>query len=456
MIYSARMSPAPIDKSTLAGRVSGAVFAPGDTGYVPEIAAFNTAVVHSPAVVVAAASSADVAEAVRFAAAQGLRVHVQSTGHGAHAPIAGGLLITTRRLDAVSIDAAAATATIGGGATWTPVVAAAAAHGLAPVAGSSVTVGAAGYLMGGGLGPLARSHGFSSDYLVGARVVTGPGEVVEVSGDSNPDLFWALRGGKTGLGVVTELRVRLVPLPALYAGTLFFAAEDTEAALRGWVAWTATADARVTTSAALFRMPPFELIPAPLRGRRLLCLRFAFPGPIDEGARLAAPLRAIAPVYLDALGPLPAAEVARIHNDPTTPGPSWVAARLLEVIDQDFVTRLLAHAGPTAEMPFIAAEVRHLGEATARDVPEGSAVCGRASAFAIGLVGVDPAGFAQVMPAAAERFFADVRTWVSPLTNVNFSGVPQTPEQEACTWPAATRARLREIRRRVDPHGILA
>src|SRR3712207_8521090 len=40
------------------------------------------------------------------------------------------------------------------------------------IPGSSPNVGVVGYLLGGGLGPLARSHGFSSDYLIGATVVT--------------------------------------------------------------------------------------------------------------------------------------------------------------------------------------------------------------------------------------------------------------------------------------------
>src|SRR5690242_10891677 len=160
----------------LAARMGGPVYVPGDAGYDAEVAAANLAVHHTPDVVAGVTSTADAAGALRFAAERGYRVTVQSTGHGAHAPIASGLMISPRRLNGVEIDAAAGTAVVGGGATWAPVVAAAAAHGLCPITGSSTAVGVAGYLLGGGLGPLARSHGFSSDYLLGATVVTGTGE----------------------------------------------------------------------------------------------------------------------------------------------------------------------------------------------------------------------------------------------------------------------------------------
>lgn len=101
-----------------------------------------------------------------------------------------------------------------------------AGHGLTPIAGASTDVGVVGYILGGGLGPLARSHGFSSDYLTGLTVVTGSGESLEASETENADLFWALRGGKVGFGIVTEVRMRLVKLPMLYAGSLFFEEKD--------------------------------------------------------------------------------------------------------------------------------------------------------------------------------------------------------------------------------------
>ena len=180
----------------LAARMTGPVMVPGDAGYDAEVAAANLAVRHTPDVVAGVTSAADAAAALRFAAEMGYRVTVQDTGHGAHAPIASGLLISPRRLNGVEIDAAAGTATVGGGATWAPVVAAAAAHGLCPVTGSSTAVGVAGYLLGGGLGPLARSHGFSSDYLLGATLVVTHGSAVAVQASQVRRTRWVSASSK--------------------------------------------------------------------------------------------------------------------------------------------------------------------------------------------------------------------------------------------------------------------
>ena len=440
----------------LAARMTGPVMVPGDAGYDAEVAAANLAVRHTPDVVAGVTSAADAAAALRFAAEMGYRVTVQDTGHGAHAPIASGLLISPRRLNGVEIDAAAGTATVGGGATWAPVVAAAAAHGLCPVTGSSTAVGVAGYLLGGGLGPLARSHGFSSDYLLGATVVTGAGETLAAGPDSHPDLFWALRGGREGLGVVTELRLRLVRLATLYGGSLFFEEAETERVLRTWLAWTATADPRVTTSVAFYHFPDLDVLPPPLRGRRLFSLRFAYPGPAEDGARLAAPLRAAGEIYLDRLGELPVAEIARIHSDPTAPAPSRVGGRLLTHAGDGLAGALLAHLGPRTGSPFTQVELRHIAGATGPDVAGGSAVGGRGAAFVLGYVGTDPATFARVLPDAAGRLVADLGAWIAPVTNVNFLGGAHTAAELAGAWPADTFARLAAVRRRYDPRGVLA
>jgi len=433
--------------SALAARVAGPVLVPGDDGFDAEITPFNLALTHSPDVVVGAASTGDVAEAVRFAAALGLPVTAFAAGHG-DAEVESGVMVSTKRLGDVRIDPGARLATVGGGTQWRDVVAAAAEHGLAPITGASGVVGVVGFLLGGGVGPLARSHGFGSDHLRGATVVTGGGEIVDT--DDHPDLLWALRGGRAGLGIVTEARVGLVELSTLYAGALFFDTPHIEQAFRAYVDWTAGTDPRVTTSAAIVRFPPFDMVPEPLRGRRLLSVRFAYPGPAAEGERLAAPLRAFAPVHLDGLGELPAAEIARIHSDPTEPAPAWVSGSMLAAVDQDFAT---AHLAAAEASPFISVEIRQLGEATARDVPEGSAVGGRDGAFTLGVVAADPSTFAGA-PAAFDALKATVAPWLSPHTTVNFIGVPRSEEVWRSAWPGDTYLRLGEIRRRYDPEGV--
>jgi len=442
--------------SELSASVAGPVLEPGQPGYAEEIAGFNAAVVHRPEVVVGASSNEDVVQAVRFARERRWRVAVQSTGHGAHLPVPSGLLITTRRIGRVQIDVARSEATVGGGARWATVVTAAAPHGLAPIAGSAPSVGVAGFLLGGGIGPLVRSHGFGSDYLLGATLVTGTGEIVRTSGDESPEILWALRGGRPGLGILTELRLRLVALPALYAGSLFFEEAHIEGALRAWIAWTAHAEPLVTTSVAIVRFPPLDAVPPPLRGRRLLTLRFAYPGDATEGARLAAPLRAISPVYLDMLGTLAIADVARIFNDPAGPVPAWSSARLLAGVDQDFASALLRHVGAGTDSPFTAAEVRHLGEATSRDVPGGSAVGGRGARFTLAVIGTKLETFADALPEAEAGLVGDLARWLSPESNGNFAPHPAARRIATAGAPPDVRTKLVNLRRRYDPDGLFA
>lgn len=445
-----------VDLSSLRSAVFGPVLVPSDEGFAAEATGFNLFYAHTPEVVVGVSSVADAVAAVAFARDNGMPLRVLATGHGSHALVTDGVLVTTSRLDGLALDPETGIATVGAGVRWAAVVAAGAELGLAPVTGSSTNVGVVGYLLGGGLGPLARSHGFSSDYVRAFTVVLASGEVVRASADESADLFWALRGGKGGLGLVVSVELQLVSLPSLYAGAIVFEEEHIEAVLRGWVEWTLTADDAVTTSIAIVHFPPVEQVPEVFRGKTLAMLRFAYPGAPERGEELAAPLRALAPAMMDGVAPLPPAAVATIHNDPNDPSPAYSHGALLSRADQAFVTTLLRSVGPGVRTPVMVTELRHVGAATRRDVPEGSSVGGRASAFALSLVGApDPALVETVLPGATEELLGSLSAWIAPETNINFAGAP-SPAEFATAWPAEVFARLASVRAAVDPQGIFA
>src|SRR5690554_202309 len=440
---------------SLRDALAGPVLTPTDAGFDEEVSGSNLAISHRPEVVVGVTNAGDVIEAVRFAAAHHLPVRVQATGHGAHHPITDGMLLTTRRLDQVTVDASSRVASIGAGATWRRVQSVVTPLGLTGIPGSSMTVGAVGYTLGGGLGPLSRSHGFTSDYTRGFEVVTASGELVVANEGENSELFWALRGGKVGLGVVTRMQLELVPLEKIYAGALFFGEGEIESALRGWIDWTSTAPDDVTTSVALMNLPDFEAVPPPLRGRRVLSLRFAYPGDEREGQRLAEPLRALGPTLVDSIAPLPTANLGMIHNDPDQPGPGWSRGVLLNKLDAEFATKLLGKIGPGTEAPLIVTELRHLGAATTVDVAGGSAVGGRASAFTLTMVGVpDPRLFESVIPRFADDLLTSIRPWISDETTINFAGSATTVEEFASAWPREIHDRLQAARALYDPNGL--
>lgn len=454
---SATTAPLPDDVAGLRTRVTGTVLARGegpDGGRTPgdAVPAHSTLVLNDPQIAVLAASERDVVESVRFAAEHDLAVRLYATGHGGATPILDGVVVDTASLAGVEIDPGTRVARIGAGTRWQAVIEAAAPHGLAPITGSSTHVGVVGYTLGGGLGPLARSHGATTDRVRAYRVVLADGSVVEATADTEPDLFWALRGGKGGLGVVTRVDLELVPLATLYGGSLTVDTPHVADVLRGWARWTATAPDDVTTSVAVLTLPDLPFVPEPMRGRTVLTLRFAYPGDAAEGEQLAAPLRALAPALVDTIDEMPASAVGAIHADPEDPGPSWVAGAGLRTIDDAFVDRYLGEFGPGGDSPFLGAEIRHLGAAAARDVPGGSAVGGRTAEYLLTFVGMNP----PLVPAMVASF-TDFTDWSAPWaaseTNVNFLPAPWTQEQLAHAWSPDTLARLRAVRDRYDPAG---
>lgn len=298
-------------------------FTPGQDGYETEIAGFQTGVPSKPQLVVGATSADDVAEAVRYAADRDLPVSVQATGHGLREP-ATGVLISTRRMTAVSIDPARAVARVEAGATWGAVIEAAATYGLAPLSGSSPGVGVVGYTLGGGFSLMGRRYGLAADHVVAAESVAPDGT----------------RGA--GLdGVVTSLEFGLFPVTTLYGGALSFTA--TENALRTWRDWTADLPDTLTTSLALVPYPDLPMIPEPLRGKHIAQVRVAYPGPADEGARLVSPLRALGPV-MDTLAPLPFTKSGTIAAEPPNPHAYLGDNRTLSSLSEESVDAILTAA----------------------------------------------------------------------------------------------------------------
>jgi FAD/FMN-containing dehydrogenase len=207
---------------TLQQRLRGAVHVPGSPEYDAQRAALNPALDPRPVVVAEAVAPADVQHAVLAARRHDLPLAVQATGHGTLVPSDGGLLVKTTAMAEVLVNPARRVARVGAGARWADVIAAAAPFGLAPVSGSSTSVGVTGYTFGGGLGWLSRKYGMASESLVRADLVTADGRLVTASADRNPDLFWAIRGGGGNFGIATALEFRLHPVSRTYAGTAYF------------------------------------------------------------------------------------------------------------------------------------------------------------------------------------------------------------------------------------------
>jgi len=441
-----------LDADGLRDLIAGDVYTPEDAGWDEARLAWNLAADQRPALVVLAESASDVAAAVRFARANGLRVAPQGTGHGASALALQGdeLLLKTERMRAVDIDPQAGIARVEAGVLWMEVTHRAAEFGLAALAGSSPDVGVVGYSLGGGVGWLARKHGIAANSIVAAEIVTADGSLLRVDADHEPELFWAIRGGGGSFGVVTALEFRLYPVAEVYAGALFFPMQRTREVMQAWREWTATVDEDVTSTVRVMQFPPIPDIPEPLRGKPFAIVEATYAGDEAGGARIVEPLRALGPV-MDTFAVIPAPALQRLHMDPDHPVPGETDGMLLAELTAETVDALVSSAGPDSGSPLLSVEIRQLGGAVGRPAPGGGALSSIDAPFAMFAVGMalDPA-----MQAAVRGHIDVVKRsltpWASPRNYLNFSERDADPS--TFYTPDAYR-RLREARRRVDPEG---
>lgn len=446
---------AAADLDALRGGLEGDALAPGDPAWDASRQPWNLVADQHPALIVMAESAADVAAAVRFARDRGLRVAPQSTGHGA-APLAdlgGAVLVRTSRMAGVSIDPGARVATVGAGAKWGAVCEPAAEHGLACLHGSSGTVGVAGYTLSGGLGWLARSRGFACNSVRSMEVVTADGEVRRAAPDSEPDLFWALRGGGGTHAIATSFDHGLVELAEAYAGSLMWPIEQAADVAHAWREWTEGMPEELSATLKLLRFPPFPQIPEPLRGRALVATTFVYTGDAVSGAELIAPLRGLGEPYMDTVATVPAPALATIAGDPEDPLPALGAGFLLESLDADAVDAYVELAGPDVDVPLIFLEIRRLGGALDRSSDD-HGVLDTAGAgyllYGIGPVMSPAAGTAirGVLDGVAGR----MEPWTADHCLPAFA--EQRGDLRSC-YPPEVADRLERVKADYDPDGLI-
>ncbi|MFC8282824.1 FAD-binding oxidoreductase [Streptomyces cyaneofuscatus] len=414
---------------------------------------FQTGFPIRPDRLVEAATPEDVREAVAYAGGRGLHVAAHASGHGLPGPVEGGVLIATRALDSVTVDPVRRTALIGAGASWGRVIEAAAPHGLAPLNGSSPSVGAVSYTLGGGLGILAREFGYAADHVRSLDVVTADGTARRVTPEREPELFWGLRGGGHRLGVVTGLEIALVAVERLYGGSIVFDGAWAAEVVRGYLAWTRTVPETLTSSLAALVYPALPQLPEELRGRYVISVRVAFTGSAEEGDRLVAPLRAIgrsAPILSDSLREMPYTESHTIHSDPPFPHAYYGDSAVLGEPDAERTVQAFELAGPRAPMMTVV-QLNHLGGALAARPEVENAVPYRDAGFLLRLL--SPLDGTEV--GAVRALYGEVGRVLEPAVlgrslNFSFGGGDRT----AGFHEAETAKRLAGLVSQYDPAGL--
>jgi FAD/FMN-containing dehydrogenase len=443
---------------TLRAGLRGTAHAPGEEGYDDASRAWNLAAHQQPALVVVAGGAADVMAAVRFARDSGLGVGVMATGHGVGVPCDGGVLINTSNMRGVRVDPLARTARVEAGALWTDVIHEAQPHGLAGLLGSTSHVGVVGYTMGGGFGWLGRKYGFNAASIRQADVVTADGELVRVSADEHPELFWGLGGGGGNFGIVTSLEFDLYPVGTLYGGNLIYPVEKASQVLEVYARWNADLPDEWSTGVAFLNVPPLPAVPEPLRGKSVIALRGCYCGDSpDDGEEQLRPVREeLGETIMDTFGPMPFAAMDAISMDPVDPMGARQHSEMLADLTPEAIETLVEVAGAGSGSPLILLELRQLGGALARTADRLNTMGIGESKFSMN--GIGPA-FTPEMAEGVAGYLSGVAEATRPFqtgdTYVNFRELDgASPERVRAAYAPEDYGRLVALKDRYDPHNL--
>jgi FAD/FMN-containing dehydrogenase len=439
---------AAADLRALRDAVSGQVLVDGDAGFDAARGLHNSHYDRKPAAIVRPADAIDVARTVQTAHELGLELVVKSGGHSVagHSATDGGILLDMRTLNAVDIDPIRWVGSAQGGTTAGEYTMAAHAHGMATPFGDTLSVGLGGLTLGGGIGWLSRKHGMTIDNLLEADIVTADGRLVTVSEESDPDLFWAIRGGGGNFGIVTRFRYRLHPVEIVTGGALFLPLS--REVLRGLVDASVEAPDELTQISFVMPLPPAPFLPPELVGTPAIAVMPVFSGPLDQGEAAMAPFRALAKPYADLIGPMPYPAQYQFTSGGEEPSVGVLRSSFLPDLTEAAIDAIVErHSNPVPGMAFT--QLRVLGGAMAR-VPAG------ATAFAHREATV----MASVITGTTEEHYADAVAWTEAYHGELSEGstgvysnflADEGAARLAQAYPGATYERLVQVKRRVDP-----
>jgi FAD/FMN-containing dehydrogenase len=310
-------------------RLRGTLIAPDDPRYDTARRVWNGLIDKRPQLIVACAGAADVIATVNFARDNHLPLAVRGGGHSiaGNGTCDGGVVLDFSRMKSVRVDPVALTARAEAGVLWEEFDHETQVFGLATTGGTVGDTGLAGLTLGGGFGWLAGKYGLTVDNLLSADVVLASGDLIRVSAEEHPDLFWAIRGGSGNFGVATTFEYKLHKVgPIITGGLVMHPIGRAAEMLRFYRDFIHSAPDELSTAAAFLTGPD---------GQQMSAIAAAHCGPLDEGARAVQPLKEFGPPVMDALGPLPYVAQQSLFKAGFTPGllNYWKANVISELSD---------------------------------------------------------------------------------------------------------------------------
>ena len=444
--------PTPEEIAELASQLQGQIVLPGDANF-EEARRIHWLSGAMPALVVRAASTADVAATIIFARAHALELAVRSGGHSLarYSIVDGGVVLDLSSMKTLEIDPETRIARLGAGLTWGEVAAALHPLGLGLSSGDNASVGIGGLALGGGIGWFARKHGLTIDHIRSIEVVTADGQVVTASAGEHPDLFWAIRGGGGNFGVATMFEVEVHPAGMVYGGAIFYDASEAATVLPAYARYAASAPDELTSMALVMAAPPAPFIPPDLQGKPVVGIAIVYGGDFEEGNRVVDPLRKLGTPLVDVVGPMPYPAIFQFTDDASVYGiRQYTRSVMVDTADEALISALLANGAADVPSEHALFQVRILGGAMRRGDASGAAFAqhDRGALLMAVVYGYDEADTERHV-AWAERCYEAMR----PFGTGAYLGFMMGDGQERIgeVYPPATLERLRQVKRRYDP-----
>ena len=450
---------ASIDDGTLEQlrmTIRGDVLKPGEPGYADK-PIFNAMHQHRPALIVRCTGTADVADAVRFARQHGLLVAVRGGGHSVagHSSCDGGIVIESTRMRGVDVDPDARIARVQGGALWADVDRETQAFGLVVPGGVVSETGVAGLTLGGGEGWVRRKYGLSIDSLLSARIVCADGSVRSASATSEPDLFWAIRGGGGNFGIVTSFEFRAHPLgPIVAFAGVFYPVADAATILPRWRDYCIDAPDEVTSVALAITMPASPHLPPPIHNQACLVVGGVYVGAPEEGMKVMQPLREFGTPLADISQPMPFTAVQTAF-DPFFPMGKlqsyWKAQNLARLPDE--AIGIIAARANQRPSPLVLVVTFQMGGAINKVGPTDTAYAERSAPWLSSIDGNwENAAHNEANIAWVRESFAQITPYSTGTTYANFTGqADEAAGASAATAYGANLARLSMVKAQYNP-----
>ena len=419
---------------------------PGDMEYEEARRVHNGLVDKRPTVIARCTRPSHVRDAIALARTRGLEIAVRGGGHNVagRATCDRGMMIDLALMKGISVDPGARTVRAQPGVTWGELNRATQAHGLATTGGIISTTGVAGLTLGGGLGWLMGTYGLAADNLLSVEIVLADGQVVTASAASQPDLFWAVRGGGANFGVVTAFEFRLHPVgPTVAAGLVAHPVAKAREVLQFYRAQTRTAPDDLTMFAGLVHAPDGSNVP-------LAAILACHSGPLDAGLETVQPLKDFGPPVMDAMGPIEYSAFNGMMDAGYPRGARnyWKSSFLGELSDDVIDTYVKCYARCPSPMSQLVLE--HVHGVAARIPTDATAFPHRADGYNCLVLAqwMDPADDARCIQWARETYAA-LQPFVTDGRYVNYLDADDAQGVAAAYGP--NYRRLQQLKLKYDP-----